>query len=289
MEKTPILDQLLEQTDLLQEVPLGAGLEADVVKICSDEFCVALKTWNKGASPDVGYQFSVLQALRAQGISVSMPLGWGYDEASHKVLVTSFDGQPIDYTESQNVNQLAGILAQIHRFPVSGDLSLRTYDFLPYFFPDIEKTPDLLDILKPLCEKADIRQDRLVHGDFNMLNILESNGAYTVIDWTNAQLGDARYDLAWASFLIKVYVDEKAYDDFLNVYFQQHPSSDRDLEIFEAIACLRWLQLYRVAELPMLENTVAQVNDFIEQNKHLPEELLLDAYVYHIRGRGNAT
>ena len=40
--------------------------------------------------------------------------------------------------------------------------------------------------------------DYFFHGDFHLGNIVEVDERYMVIDWTNGQLGDSRYDFAWS-------------------------------------------------------------------------------------------
>lgn len=47
-----------------------------------------------------------------------------------------------------------------------------------------------------------------------------------------------------------------------------------ELELFEALACLRWLQLYRTTGIPLQPDTLAMMQAILERNRHLPEGLL---------------
>lgn len=277
MDKTNALDDWLARKEDLQISPLQAGLEAEALKVSVGDRSFVLKIWNKDSSPDVRYQYVLLQALREKGVSVSEPYGWGYYSHDHKVLATSFDGSPITKVNKQNLPELAKLLAGIHHVPIGQmDRDLhRTFDFIDYFYPTLTEHPDLQERVQALVEKANMEQSHLIHGDFNLGNILVHDGAYTVIDWTNAQLGDPRYDAGWASFLIAIYVREKAGRDFVSSYISDRWISKEDMELFEAIACLRWILLYRIANVPKMKNTVQRVNRFIIQNPYLERDLMV--------------
>lgn len=108
------------------------------------------------------------------------------------------------------------------------------------FFPGIEAFPALHEEVNRLATVADLKADRIIHGDFNLGNIVEAQGQYTVIDWTNGQWGDPRYDLSWACFLLRIYLSDSKSLTFLSKYQEEWPAATGDLEIFEALACLRW-------------------------------------------------
>lgn len=274
VKKTKIIDEWLKNGETLKEIPLDAGLEAEVIRICSEETSVVLKVWNKDTRPDIEYQYRVLQALIDRGISVSVPLGWGFDPQLHKVLLTSFDGKLVDLVNHADLDKFAKLLADVHSFPAN-EFAFRQYDFIPWFFPDVEKHADIHDELKRLFKITDYRRDHLIHGDFHMMNVLEDGGKYTLIDWTNAQMGDARYDVAWTGYLVRVYLSERAYVDFLNAYWEHRHSKTDDIEVFESIACLRWLHLYRIGGLPMFEDTVSRVNQVLRKDRHLAGKFMI--------------
>ncbi|NOU75392.1 phosphotransferase [Paenibacillus sp. LMG 31458] len=275
--KSKVIDSLLEQGSSLTFIPLDSGLEAEVTKICTAETSFVLKVWNRDSKPDVKRQYKLLDALYSRGLSVSMPFGWGLDKNTNQVLLTSFDGLPINKVNKFKLTKLANILTNIHRFPFE-DLDssiLQKHDFVSYFYPRIEEHQDIKNLLIRLTESENPKQDCLIHGDFNLGNILEADGKYTIIDWTNGQLGDPRYDFAWSIVLIKIYVGVRYGSFYLSAYLSQNQYTKEELELFEAVACLRWLLLNRIVDLPKSSNTITRVKSIIKNNLHLNGILLL--------------
>lgn len=276
MVKSKVIDSLLEHNSSLTVIPLDSGFEAEVTKICTAESSFVLKIWNKNSKPDVKCQYKLLEALYIRGLPVSRPFGWGLDKNTNQVLLTSFDGAPINKVNQTKLTQLAKILTTIHKFPVE-DLEVSTlqkHDFVSYFYPRIEEHRDIKNLLIQLVESANLKQDCLIHGDFNLGNILEAEGKYTIIDWTNGQLGDPRYDIAWSIVLIKIYVGERYGSVYYSAYLSQNQYTNEELELFEAIACLRWLVLNRIVDLSKGKKTIARVKNILMNNLHLNEHLL---------------
>ncbi|MBP1990609.1 aminoglycoside phosphotransferase family protein [Paenibacillus eucommiae] len=283
MEKSDSIDHLSELGSSLLTFPLESGLEAEVLKIGTeigielagpdDKFFV-LKTWSKSSKPDINYQFHLLQALSNSGLPVSKPLGWGVNDDSHSVLLTSFAGTPLLKVNPKKIAEIAIILSNIHKLPLEKleHQQIRLHDFNSYFFPEIHAYPDLNQAITHLLKITPIQQDHLIHGDFNLMNILENNGQYAVIDWTNGQLGDPRYDLAWSCFLLNIYVTERISSLFLAAYLSENPYSSEELEVFEALACIRWILLDRTVELAKRPDTAKRVKHIIKNNVHLNEQ-----------------
>lgn len=93
--KNERLDDLLKQEATLTTHAMNQGFEAEVMKIRSGKESFVLKTWNKGAKPDIGSQFRLLNLLYEQGVSVSKPVGWGISPSGDKVLLTAYSGKPV--------------------------------------------------------------------------------------------------------------------------------------------------------------------------------------------------
>ncbi|TJY43948.1 aminoglycoside phosphotransferase family protein [Cohnella pontilimi] len=264
------VSQRLAAPDALWTVhPMPSGLEAEVVRIAFADIHYAMKIWNKSSKPDAQYQYDLLSELRHQGLSVSQPFGSGIDGMDHPVLLTSFDGEAVKKVNPEMIAEIAKLLSQIHNIQMGERSFFRKYDFIPYFYPGIDQFPDLHDRLQSIVTDSRLKQERLIHGDFNLGNIVEKDGRYTVIDWTNGQLGDHRYDLAWAHFLLKVYTSERIASQFLSAYTSDIPLDLGEYQAFEAMACLRWIFLNRTAELPKRSNTVKRVKNIIKQNAYL--------------------
>jgi Ser/Thr protein kinase RdoA (MazF antagonist) len=266
------------QRDAVNE-PLTGGYEAETLAVIRDTDKVVLKVWNKDSRPDVAYQFRLHASLRNIGIRVPAPLGWGNTRDGHQVLAASHEGQPIQNVAWPVVAELAELLRSVHRIAhESLDLQLPQYDFISYFFPRIEEHHDLHEAVKRLTDLAGMRQDCLIHGDYNMGNVLANAEGYALIDWTNAQLGDARYDAAWASYLLRIYNGDEVGARFMEAYLaigDEKVAQAGSWSLFESIACLRWLLLDRVSGLSPTEDMVARINAFIRESSYLDDGLLL--------------
>lgn len=273
IEQTAILNDILNESNEITVSHLPPGIEAEVIRVNSKYGSAVVKIWNHGSSADVDYQYKLLQILFDNGISVSKPYGWGYDEDSNKVLVTRFDGNSVSTIDNPTIRTISRLLVEIHRTSINQlDTSMhRRFDFIDYFFPRIMEHTDIHNTLRRLVEQSNMQQDCIIHGDYNLGNILEEQGRYTIIDWTNAQLGDVRYDVAWSGFLILIYTGEESYLSFIKTYMKMNGFPEEQLKLFEAIACLRWILLNRIVTLPKNYNTLRIINNMLETNKHLNE------------------
>lgn len=273
IEKNEIMDVLLNQEDTLTIHPMDNGFEAEVMKINSDKESFVLKVWSKSSKPDISFQFHLLNVLFERGLSVSKPVGWGINPNADKVLLTTFDGSPVLKVNEKKMTDIAKILSNLHKIHIKEmeSLQLPKYDFIDYFYPGVREHPDLYQALNRLVGMTSIKQERIIHGDYHLRNIVEENERYTVIDWTNGQLGDPRYDFAWSLTLNKIYISERYADVFRSAYLLENYIQQEELEVFEALACLRWILLNRNGGTPKGSNTIEKVRSLITNNPFLKE------------------
>lgn len=271
VEKSETLELLLEQETTFQVVPLDSGLEAEVAKIVTATADYVLKVWNKESKPDVQMQYQILNELYAHGRKVSKPLGWGTDRKGYPILLTSYDGTSVQKIDQPKLMKLAKMLMDIHKFPMDGlnEFGLPSYDFISYFYPRIDEFPDIQRPLMELVQRANMKQECVIHGDYHLGNILEHENELTVIDWTNVQLGDPRYDMAWSIILMWIYVSERRASFFRAAFCAENRYEADELELFEAIACLRWVLLSRVDHPPIRKNTISRVRSILKSNTYL--------------------
>lgn len=271
VEKSETLELLLEQETRFQVVPLDSGLEAEVAKIVTATADYVLKVWNKESKPDVQMQYQILNELYAHGRKVSKPLGWGTDRKGNPILLTSYDGTSVQKIYQPKLMKLAKMLMDIHKFPMDGlnEFGLPSYDFISYFYPRIDEFPDIQRPLMELVQRANMKQECVIHGDYHLGNILEHENELTVIDWTNVQLGDPRYDMAWSIILMWIYVSERRASFFRAAFCAENRYKADELELFEAIACLRWVLLSRVDHPPIRKNTISRVRSILKSNTYL--------------------
>lgn len=241
-----------------------------------------LKIWKEEFRVEAKHQYEFLESALAAGLPVPKPVGWGKTNQGLEVLATKFSGYPTDRPTKSQLEEFARILFQIHNVPlcnlkVTADMDTDIIDLLATnFFPGIERHPDIYAILQNLKGQYPCRERRLVHGDFNMGNVLISNGEITVIDWTDVHIGDIRYDLAWACVSLWIYLGEKEYNWFKNVYLACNELTVDELNVFESIAALKWILLNRLVSFPDGTRISEELRAFIE--KRLPLEIyrLLD-------------
>jgi len=90
-----------------------------------------------------------------------------------------------------------------------------------------------------------------VHMDFHPNNLLAcKDGSAFVIDWTNFDITDYRFDLAWTLVLVCSVEGWRWREPLLREYERSRGQQVEDLEYFEAAACLRRLYsvLFSLAE-----------------------------------------
>ncbi|QHW35005.1 aminoglycoside phosphotransferase family protein [Paenibacillus rhizovicinus] len=272
MDKNERLDELLGRQDAVTVHPMEQGFEAEVMLIRSAEERYVLKVWNKSSKPDIRFQYCLLNALFERGISVSRPLGWGTDPNGHQVLLTTFDGKSVNKANKRKMTDIARLLSSLHRIDVEdlGDIRLPRFDFIDYFFPGASEHADIAEALSSIVRKTPMKQERLIHGDFHLNNLVEDeNGRCAVIDWTNGQLGDPRYDFAWSVTLKSIYVSDRLAAAFRSAYLSANELEPEELAAFEALACLRWILLYRSGGAPGGPEQVAKVNRLMANNAWL--------------------
>ncbi|WP_154666035.1 aminoglycoside phosphotransferase family protein [Paenibacillus pinihumi] len=135
-------------------------------------------------------------------------------QAGCQVLLTTFDGESAAPLNARKMRRLAQILFEINRLS-------------PEEMPGVQLPQHLL--LRTLVDQVKIRQDKLIHGDYHLDNIVEDGEQFTVIDWTNGQRGDPRYDFAWSLLLQRVFVSERLASIFRAAYLGEHPMSQEEL------------------------------------------------------------
>lgn len=269
--KSTELDVLLMQGDSVTVHAMNQGLEAEVMELRSGIGNFVLKVWNKSSKPDIGFQFQLLRVLSELGLSVSMPVGWGINQDSDKVLLTSFDGNTFLQLSEAKMTAMANLLSRIHQIPAGEirEIELPKYSFTGYFFPGVREHDDLHQALLDVMKLIVIKQERMIHGDFHLGNIVEMDDRITVIDWTNGQWGDSRYDFAWSLTLQRIYISDRYAGVFRSAYLTQHNIPPEELEAFEALACLRWMLLNRRGGSPRGPHTMERVQALISTNRCL--------------------
>ncbi|MBB4824542.1 aminoglycoside phosphotransferase (APT) family kinase protein [Sporosarcina luteola] len=156
----------------------------------------------------------VLRHLQGTGLPVPKVHGSAATAAGHWLVLEVLEGEPIRSALSRETDeiqrrslllQFGQMLARLHAAlcPPSligegnwldKQLEIATYNLHHY---QVDGTAELLDRLK--TSKPQAVEQKLIHGDFTVDNVLAAQGRVTgIIDWSGGAFGDPRYDLALA-------------------------------------------------------------------------------------------
>jgi len=221
-------------------------------------------------------EYQVISALARAGYPVPRLFALELDPStlgSPFILMERLDGMPVSETAYRSpisecrrlIDEFSGLAWQLHSFD---------WQALADQAPAVRKpwTPsDLTDLagynrrwltgireffgqrglagLDPaldwLLERIDDAGDArlaLVHGDYHMRNVLLTGaGRQVVIDWTNAEIADCRYDLAWTLLLQGMYDGWAVRESILAAYEERLGHAVEWLHLFEAWVCIRRL------------------------------------------------
>lgn len=268
-ERSPAFRTWLEAGPVQGEA-VSLGIEGETLILSrSGSPAYVLKRWNRVIPADARAHHAFLTRALAAGLPVPEPAGWGVDVRGSPVLATAFAGNPMPDPSDDDIAECAEILARIHATPAEGfDLEgpppgEDPMDHLiPGYFPKPTGHPDLAGLLARLKEGVVRLRPAMVHGDYNLGNVLVLAGRKTVIDWW-LRLGDRRYDAAWASTLLWIYESGRAREVFIEAY-DAHARNPLGAEWrrFEAMAALNWIVLDRTVGAPGGELSSDRAMDF---------------------------
>lgn len=115
---------------------------------------------------------------------------------------------------------------------VSGLLDEMDHDIERYGLVDFEPAVSWLREREALGSAT---RPVLMHNDYHPQNILLREDSLVVIDWSFAEIGDFRMDLAWSVLLIGVMVGGGYRDALLKAYERAAGSHIENFEFFEAL------------------------------------------------------
>ena len=189
-----------------------------------------------------GWPFLIMERIRGRQM---WPVWFRSPEARQQELLTLFcrlfvrlhklDWQPFarelasfdaDDPHALLDRELDKIRPYVERFPIAG--------FLPVFHW-LEGRRDLVSRGRPA----------VIHWDYHPANILlREDGSAVVVDWTQVDVSDLRFDLAWTLLLVSTYEGQSWYERILHEYERLAGARVEQLAFFEVYACLK--RLYSV-------------------------------------------
>ncbi len=190
-----------------------------------------------------GRPFVIMERIQGQ---MMWSLWFGSPEEKQKELLTRFcelfvrlhtldwrpfvqDVRPSDAAAPYALvdRELGRIRPVLARFPIPG------------FLPIVEWLDGRRDLVP--CERPSV-----IHWDYHPGNILLSeDGSAAVIDWTQVDVSDSRFDLAWTLLLVSSYEGQVWHKRILHEYERLAGAKVDQLAFFEVFACLK--RLYSVA------------------------------------------
>ncbi|MCC6569495.1 MAG: phosphotransferase [Anaerolineales bacterium] len=171
-----------------------------------------------------------------------------------EVMWEMIDAAPVD-RQTQLLDQFCQLFVQLH------DLDWKQFDDslpddTPFFFiekwldeargvlqnfPEVDASP-FLDWVAARRGLFACARPSPVHQDFHPGNILvNANDDATVIDWTDFDVTDSRFDLAWTLVLAYAYGGPELRNQILQGYQRYSGKPVEEIESFEVIACARRL------------------------------------------------
>ena len=113
--------------------------------------------------------------------------------------------------------------------------------------PELGLQP-FMEWLEAFRDEAPCIEPSPVHWDYHPSNLLlRDNGSMVVIDWTQMEVSDPRFDLAWTLVVVGTQQDPKWRDFILKEYERLRGASVDRLAYFEVAACLKRLGYVLVA------------------------------------------
>ena len=257
---------------------LHGGYEATTYKLSYHDDVYVLKVWDKQAKINIEQHYTLLKTLHEANIAIPNVYGYGTDEQANPVLLTSFDGLPIQKLNKNMLESLVKQLTKLHQLDLytMPSLQLPRYHFATYFFPNLTHYNDLYHLLHHLLKQTDLQENTVIHGDYNLGNVVALKNKLTIIDWTNGQLGDARYDIAWSIALMNIYVSNKIADQYRMLFLQYTSYDKMELQLFEAIACIRYIVLLRNKYLSATPEQLKRLNMIMLNSPYLANVSLVE-------------
>jgi len=232
----------------LNEKPVS---DQQVIRIFSDH---AAKTSEK--------EYKVMMKLGEQGYPVPAVFHNEYGEDVLRkpfIIMEYLAGNTMNYrfdkasdSEREDLyRKMIELMVDLHRVKVSHvfpENKLRdTDDYLDSIFSTIDEritwtkldwVSPVLDWLKERRNKVEIGELSVLHGDFHGSNIMfREDGTPSVIDWSQANVGDYRFDLAWTIILYSTFGGSFFRDLLLNLYSDVSGTEIKDIEYFEVLGC----------------------------------------------------
>jgi Ser/Thr protein kinase RdoA (MazF antagonist) len=149
--------------------------------------------------------------------------------------------------------ELDSMPAKVDRFEIDKRCLVEIpFNTLETTFPGWNK--DITELKRQVEQLADglsalQRTDReygLIHGDYINVNIHESGGIFTILDWDFCGYGWRAYDLATFLWGLRCGGQESLFGDFLTAYRSERPLSDNSISAIPVLEVFREIWVWGI-------------------------------------------
>jgi aminoglycoside phosphotransferase (APT) family kinase protein len=216
-------------------------------------------------------EFTGMQRLYAAGYPVPEVLRLGVEKSPFGrpfMVMDFFEGQMMwemmdnatNQDRSRLMERFCGLFVRLHALDPTPFYNIEPDGIGPFTFVDgwLERVraaydqfpmPGFLPVYEWLLERKNLvpcERPAPVHWDFHPGNVLVSqDGSVVVIDWTQVEVSDSRFDLGWTLILAESHASKAMRDAILGGYEMLSGKRIRELAYFEVFACLK--RLFSVA------------------------------------------
>jgi aminoglycoside phosphotransferase (APT) family kinase protein len=257
-----------------------------------------LRLMSGGSSDDARHEYQALSLLFKAGYPVPkvFAVGSATDGLGHPfIIMQCIEGEsyakqfPRQKEENpQALTTFIELFRQLHTLDwqpfVDNPEKLAPSDRLYYHFdrtiakhasyltkPPFSDFQPVIQWLKQHRDQVPCQQSAAVHQDFHPDNILQSHdGHFYVIDWTNFEISDYRFDLAWTLMLAFAYGGEDRRSMIFNAYEKKLGQAVPSISIFEVDAILRRIGSIMLS-LAMGADSMGMRPDIIQTMKNQKE------------------
>lgn len=262
---------------------LHSSREATIWELATDAVPVyVIKRWKPDRWVDARANYRLLRSLDSLALPAVAPAGWGFDGEDGQVLAMRYAGEPVDRASRVDVEAFGRTLALIHAAPLDRlDLAAPANSpaffrrLRERFFNGVDAFEDLAALLHETLPQLPPLETVLMHGDYHLGNVARGAEGLSVLDWSEAQLGDWRYDLAWSGLLTLIYTGPQARDTVVGAYITASGRSPGEgMRSYEIIAAIRWLLLSRTAPFPVPAEWQRTVEAFLQSRLRRPQRAI---------------
>lgn len=253
-------------SELLEARRLEGGWESDIYRLSvrhrgGEEDLVLRLYAGDGAPAKARREFAGMQYLHASGYRVPRVIAVepGATALDRPFLLMDHVPGEADRSwpealEGSSLTDFVRLLAALHRVDAAGlavnhdvpaldaAATLRHWSTISALHP-LEGFSETITRLERMAASLD-HMPAVLHWDYHVGNVLVGPGSTHVVDWTQIEVNDRRFDVAWTGLLIAMAIGEDAAKRF-RLEYERQSGSLPDMLFFDIAAALK--RLFSVA------------------------------------------